>query len=115
MRTTQEVFEDHLRCRLEGDVIGDAWRNYDERVIILSGKGVFEGRKGILRSADILDKELKNGSFEFHTVHITGDYAFLEWSANSSDAVIHDGADSFVIENGKIVFQSIHYTVVKRR
>lgn len=115
MRTTQEVFEDHLKCRLKGDAIGDAWRNYDARVLLLSSRGVFEGRKGVLSSAEILDRDLKNGTFEFNTVRIKNDYVFLEWTGTSEGTFINDGADSFVIKNGKIVFQSIHYTVIKRR
>lgn len=114
MRTTQEVFEDHLKCRLQGDTTGDAERNYDKDVVILSSKGMFHGRKGILESADILDRDLRDGSFEFNTVWIKGNYVFLEWTGRAKDTVIGDGADSFVIKNGKIIFQSIHYTVSKR-
>jgi hypothetical protein len=115
MRTVQEVFEDHLKCRLQGDAIGDGWRNYYKEVVVLSTKGVFEGREGLLRSARILDQDLKDGVFEFNTIRIKGDYALLEWTGISKDTIINDGADSFVIKDGKIIFQSIHYTVTKRR
>ena len=115
MRTTQEVFEDHLRCRLQGNAADDAERNYDKDVIILSSKGVFRGRRGILESAEILDQDLKNGTFEFNTVWIKESYVFLEWTGTAEKTFINDGVDSFVIKNGKIIFQSIHYTVSKRR
>lgn len=114
MRTVQEVFEDHLKCRLNGDAVADAWRNYDRKVVVLSSKGIFEGRKGILDSAQHLDEDLKNGTFEFNLVRIKDNYVFLEWTGDSKDTSIHDGADSFVIRDGKIIFQSIHYTVVKK-
>lgn len=40
---------------------------------------------------------------------VNGPYALLVWSAKSESLDAVEGADSFVIENGKIVFQSIHY------
>jgi hypothetical protein len=42
---------------------------------------------------------------------IEGRVAFLEWTSESEHACVRDGADSFVIENGWIVAQTIHYTV----
>jgi hypothetical protein len=30
------------------------------------------------------------------------------------DVAVHDGADSFVIENGQVVVQTIHYTLSVR-
>jgi hypothetical protein len=36
---------------------------------------------------------------------------FLEWTARSDEAKIEDGADSFCIRDGRIVAQTIHYTV----
>jgi hypothetical protein len=35
----------------------------------------------------------------------------LEWTAEAEHARVRDGADSFFIENGWIVAQTIHYTV----
>lgn len=37
--------------------------------------------------------------------------AFLEWSAMSPHAKVTDGADSYLIRNGRIIVQTIHYTV----
>ena len=39
------------------------------------------------------------------------EYALLEWRADSDDNAVHDGVDSFVIRNGKIVMQAVHYTL----
>lgn len=74
MRTTTEVFEDHLKKRLEGDVEGDI-------------------------------------PFEYNHTLVKGDYAFLEWTAKGEGRKVTDGADGFVIKDGKIVMQTIHYTV----
>ena len=38
-------------------------------------------------------------------------FAFLEGTADSGHTRVRDGADSFVIEDGWLVAQTIHYTV----
>ena len=40
-----------------------------------------------------------------------GRIALLEWTVESGPFRIPDGADSYVIEAGKITAQTIHYTV----
>lgn len=39
----------------------------------------------------------------------SGEYAFLEWSADGKSEV-HDGADCYVVREGLIVMQTIHST-----
>jgi hypothetical protein len=40
--------------------------------------------------------------------------AFIEWMVDAGEVRVDDGADSFLIEEGKIVHQTIHYTVLDR-
>lgn len=40
-----------------------------------------------------------------------GEVGFLEWTAEADGGRVDDGADSYVIRNGRIVAQTIHYTV----
>ena len=40
--------------------------------------------------------------------------AFLEWEYEDSTTRIRDGVDSYLIEDGKIVAQTIHYTVEQK-
>jgi hypothetical protein len=42
---------------------------------------------------------------------IEGEFAVLEWRAKNHSVEVKEPADSFVIRDGKIVFQSIHYKV----
>lgn len=112
MRTTTEVFQDHLKRRLEGDVEGDIQANFAPNVVLLTGTGEYRGHEGVRNSASELAGYLgKDATFRYdHTLVVDG-FAFLEWSANTEQGMVCDGADSFVIEDGKILFQSIHYTV----
>ena len=111
MRTTTEVFEDHLAKRLAGDVEGDIRDNYAKDVIFLTGTGAFEGHDGVKKSAAELDAYVGNIPYEYNHTLIKDKYAFLEWTAKGKNKEVLDGADSFVIEDGKIVLQTIHYTV----
>ncbi|WP_350348303.1 hypothetical protein ABIQ69_16975 [Agromyces sp. G08B096] len=40
---------------------------------------------------------------------ISGDYAFLVWSGDADGRSAIDGADSFVVRNGRIVMQTVHF------
>lgn len=106
-----EVIEDHLYKGLFGDTEGDIATNYDTEVLLFTDMGSFCGHVGVQESAKQLNTALANGKFEYSHLLIDGKYAFLEWTGTSKDRVVVDGADSFMIENGKIIFQSIHYTV----
>lgn len=113
MRTTTEVFEDHLAKRLAGDLEGDIKANYSKDVIFLTGTGAFEGHDGVRKSANELEHYIKDIPYEYNHTLIKGDYAFLEWTAKGKDKAVYDGADSFVIKNDKIILQTIHYSVTQ--
>lgn len=113
MRTTTEVFEDHLARRLVGDTEGDIKNNYSEDVVLLTGTGAFEGHDGVRKSAKQLEEYVGSIPYEYNHTLIKGDYAFLEWTAKGDGRAVTDGADSFVVKDGKIILQTIHYTVNK--
>jgi hypothetical protein len=45
---------------------------------------------------------------------VEGRFAFLEWTSEAEQTRVRDGADSFVIEGGWIIAQTIHYTVEEK-
>ena len=112
-RSAQEVLDDHLYQRKTGTVEGDLDRNFAEDVVVMSGDGIFHGHDGVRSTASILHDALHGASFEYHTTLVEGELAFLQWSARSDDATVNDGADSFIIRDGKIVGQTIHFTPVR--
>jgi hypothetical protein len=111
MRSTQEVFDDHLREGRVGSVEDDLPRNYAEDVAVLTGHGIYRGHDGVRHLAQLLREELPDAMFEYHTTLVDGEIAFLEWTAHSDVAQVADGADSFLIRDGRILVQTIHYTV----
>lgn len=113
-RAPGSVLRDHLRRAAAGDVEGDIATNYDDDVVLLTGIGVLRGPDGVRESRAVLASDLPNGRYEYLTTLVLDGYAFLEWRGSSAEVHVEDGADSFVIRDGRIVMQSIHYTVRHR-
>lgn len=110
-RIAHEVFDDHLRIGTEGTVEDDIERNYADTVVILSSDGVRRGHDGLREQASKLQRELPNCTFHYGTRLVEGKIAFLEWSAEADGACVRDGADSYLIRDGRIIAQTIHYTI----
>jgi hypothetical protein len=58
---------------------------------------------------------MPEAKFEYITRMVSGRFALLEWTGTSRIPSVTDGVDSFVIEHGKIVAQTIHYTVISKQ
>ncbi|NLE01411.1 MAG: nuclear transport factor 2 family protein [Fibrobacter sp.] len=114
-RTTQEVFDSHLLLTLDWDLQTDIETNYSPGCILLSSYGAFYGRKGIQNAFRILESQIPDADFLYKTKSVFGEIAFLEWQAESDDVYIDDGADTYLIREGKIIGQTIHYTLQKRQ
>jgi hypothetical protein len=110
-RSAAEVFEDHLRLAGEHRFEEDIERNVSPDIVILERRGIFRGRGGARELARLLEQELPQAPYVYTNRLLEGRVAFLEWTADARHASVRDGADSFVIENGWIVAQTIHYTV----
>ncbi len=110
-RSPRDVFEDHLALSRVGSVETDLERNYAPDVVILTGFGTYYGRSGMRDCWRKLLDELPEARFEYRTKLVEGEVALLEWAAESAIARVGDGADSFVIRDGLIVAQTIHYTL----
>lgn len=108
-RSAEEVFEDHLELRRKGDLEEDLRRNYAPDVVLLTVNSNATGHDALRMSAKRLEEQLPDAEFEYDAKQVNGSYALLIWSATSPRFDAVEGADSFVIENGKIVLQTIHY------
>jgi hypothetical protein len=110
MRSTREVLESHLALREQGDLEGDLGRNYADDVVLLSwGEGVHRGKDGVRELATVLRTYLPEGEYSYGLLLVADEYGLLQWSGSGAGTVVHDGADSFVVRDGRIVAQTIHY------
>lgn len=110
VRSTRQVLEDHLRRRQKNDLEGDIAANYAPDVVMLTATGKRCGHDAV-RAFSAMLRDHVPPDFEFPVVLVEGPYAFIEWRAREPGRSVEDGADSFVIENGRIVLQTVHYTL----
>lgn len=110
-RSPTEVFDDHLALAAQHRFDQDIERNVAPECVILERRGVFHGREGARELARLLSEELPDAPYTYTNRLVAGRVAFLEWTAEAARTRVRDGADSFLIEDGWIVAQTIHYTV----
>ena len=130
-RTAQEVLDDHLNLAedweaqegaeriaeedIERAFEEDIRRNVSEDIVILINRGTFRGHEGVRQLARMLFEELpEHNTFEYTYKAVEGRMGFLEWAYEDAYVRVRDGADSYLIEDGKIVAQTIHYTVEQK-
>jgi hypothetical protein len=93
----------------------DMRRNFSKDIVVLINWGTFHGHESYRQLAHMLGEELpEHRSFEYTYTAVEGRMTFLERAYEDEDVRVRDGADSYLIENGKIVTQTIHYTVEQK-
>jgi hypothetical protein len=113
-RSTVEVFEDHIALAQEGDLEADLIRNVATDIVLLTSYGIFRGYEGVRKAAALLEQQIGRTKYFYRNRMVHGEHAFLEWGARSELAAIEDGADSYLIRDGRIQSMTIHYTVRAR-
>jgi hypothetical protein len=110
-RSTEEVLRDHLQLAQQGDIETDIARNMAPECVLMTSYGVFRGHEGVREAAKLLDDQIGRTQYVYRQKLWHGELAFLEWSVQTGQAWIDDGADSYWIKNGRIQAMTIHYTV----
>ncbi len=108
---TRAVIERHIARRLDGDLEGDLTENYDPAVVMLSRSGAREGFAGVRAEAADLARSLPDAAFEIVQLVTRAEFGYERWRATSRGGEVCDGVDAFVVRDGRIVAQTIHYTV----
>ena len=114
-RSFREVFEDHLRLSEIGDFEADLRRNFSIDIIVLMENKVYRGHEDVRGLAERLLRELPNGKYQNNMILLDEEIGMLEWKAQSDKAEVLDGVDSYLFRDGKIIAQTIHYTVTTIR
>jgi hypothetical protein len=108
--STEQVLASHLEHRLSGDLERDIAENYHEDVVLLSHEGVHRGHDGVRNLAAILSRYVPDRDYKVVQRLSDGHYGYLRWRAGDDGDLAHDGVDSFVVDSGLIVAQTIHYS-----
>lgn len=109
--TNEQVLQKHLEYSRTGS--DEAFlRSYREDSVLISRWGVYRGLDEIRRCFHTLQSNLPNARFTYKDYVVADNLGFLEWSAVSDTNVVADGADSYIIQDGYIRAQTIHYTLL---
>ncbi len=118
-RTAQEVLDDHLKLAnnwvdipFDHVLDEDLRRNVSVDIVVLINRGTFRGHEGVRQLAQMLSDELpEHQAFQYTYVAVDKHVGLLEWAYEDSTVRVRDGVDSYVIDEGKIIAQTIHYTL----
>jgi ketosteroid isomerase-like protein len=107
MTTTEDVLSHHATAITAGDVDEILADYADDSVVLIPGR-IFRGRDEIreLMTEVVTDMLPPGSTLNMTCVVIEGDYAYIVWDAESEKFSFPMGTDTFVVRDGKIVFQT---------
>jgi ketosteroid isomerase-like protein len=107
MYSTKEVIDRHLRSFAELDLNG-VLADYAPGAVLFTSNGALRGVEQIkpLFQALMAEFEKPGAVFNMKQQLVTGDYAYILWTAETADNVHELGTDTFIVRDGKIVAQS---------
>jgi ketosteroid isomerase-like protein len=107
MATTTEVVQHHLLSFGARDLEG-ILSDYAPDAVLCVPDGALRGHEAIGGLFRVMLAEFGKPGAEFQLLQqlVDGDHAYIVWTARTADNVYELGTDTFVVRNGRIVFQS---------
>ncbi len=111
-RKPLDVLDRHLELRRAARMEDDLAENYAPDVVVLTRWGQDRGHDAMRRMAAKLEEEIPAAEFSYKEVLVEDEFGYLEWSGTGQNgATACSGADSYVVRDGAIVCQTIHYNL----
>lgn len=113
IRTPQEVFDQHVKAIVAGDldaIVAD----YHEDAVVISPMGSARGKDAIRKAFAALLDDLPSAEWALKTQIFDGDFLFLQWRAETADHRADDGVDTFMFRDGMILAQTFCYTLAPK-
>jgi ketosteroid isomerase-like protein len=116
MLSTSDVLDRHLKSFSEDDVEGVV-SDYSSDAVLFAPTGPLKGPEAIRPLFEALISEFAKpgSSFTMQRRDVSGDYAYIVWSAETAENSYEFATDTFVVRNGKIVAQSFAAKVMPKR
>jgi ketosteroid isomerase-like protein len=104
---TQDVLAHHLECFGNLDLAG-TMADYTDASRFFTPDGLLRGSKAIRRFFAVLFEEFEKPgmSFELRQQEVSGDTAYIVWTAETADNRYEVGTDTFIVQNGKVLTQT---------
>jgi hypothetical protein len=116
MPTTGNVLDQHLKCFGENDLDGVVADYSPDSVSFLPDRPL-KGPDAIKPFSQAFFAEFAKpgASFSMRQRYVEGDYAYILWSAETTDNSYEAATDTFVVRDGKIVAQSFAAKITPKR
>lgn len=107
MSTTEQLLDRHLDCFGRGDLDGII-ADYSATAVMFTPGGPLKGPAAIRSLFQAIFAEFaKPGmTFSLQLRSVEGDYAYILWRAETADNIYEAVADTFAMNNGKIILHS---------
>jgi ketosteroid isomerase-like protein len=113
---TQDVLAHHLECLGKLDLAG-TMADYSDDSILFTPDGLLRGSAALRRFfAELFEEFAKPGmSYEILRQEVSGDIAYIVWTAETADNRFEIASDTFIIQNGKIAIQTFAGKISPKR
>jgi hypothetical protein len=98
---------------IAGDLDGIV-SDYADDALFITPDGVKHGKDGVREGFVKLLSDVPQADWEVPTQIFEDDVLFIEWKAESENAKVEDGIDTFVFRDGMIRVQTVRYTAVPK-
>jgi ketosteroid isomerase-like protein len=113
MKSTKEVLEHHQQALATAN-LEEIGKDYtDSSKVLIATLGVHSGKQAILKAFEGFLPVVKGGDFKVKTLLIAGNAVLLVWDFKSPAATVHDGVDTFFIDNGVIEYQTTAFNLIR--
>ena len=110
----QEVVTHHISAFGDGDV-DEILKDFTEDAELLTPDGAVKGLNAIRSFYEEVFKIVPKGSaFEKKQMFIRNNIAYVAWNCESSFVTIPVGADTFILENDKIRYQTLGAHIIPK-
>lgn len=113
--STQAVIERHLAAFGAGDMDAFMADYTDESIVIFPGMKMTGSAAFQPFAQSMFDEFGQEGVvFEMLEMQFEGEVAYIQWKAETPNAVYGYGSDTFVVEDGKIIYQTAAFTMTPK-
>lgn len=115
MPNTEEILNHHINCFRQGDLTG-LLSDYSEFSILEVPTAQLCGLEKLRKVFALMFEEFSKSKmkFEIQRTSISGEYAYIRWTAQTKDNNYQAGSDTFIIQNSKIVYQTFTAHITPR-